>query len=56
MAVEWAVADVEAGDIVADADELELATFWEDVEDEEVGVIEEMEVVIKDVETVHWPF
>lgn len=50
------VADVEVGDVVADADELELATLGEDVEDEEVDVVEEVEAVIEDVATRHWPF
>lgn len=54
------VADVEVCDVVADADELELVVFWEEVEEEdeeeEVAVVEEVDVVVEDVATAHWPF
>lgn len=50
-----AVLDLRVDD-VADADELELAVVGEEVEDEEVGVVEEVDAVVEDVATLHWPF
>lgn len=49
-----AVADAEADEVVADADELELVVLGEEVEDEEVAVVEEVDAVVEDVTTVHW--
>ena len=45
------VADVEVGDVVPDADELKLVVIWEEVEDEEVDVVEEVDVAVEDVAT-----
>lgn len=45
------VADVEVGDSVPDADELKLVVIWEEVEDEEVDVVEEVDVPVEDVAT-----
>ena len=58
---EWvadAEADADAGDDdgFADLDELELAGFCEDVEDEEAAAAEEVDVGLDDVPTAHWPF
>lgn len=50
-----AVLDLRVDD-VADADELELVVVGEEVEDEEVGVVEEVDAVVEDVTTLHWPF
>lgn len=51
-----AVADVEVGDVVADADadELELVGLGEEIEEEEVAVVEEVDAVIEDVARIHW--
>lgn len=49
------VADVEVDEVVADADELELVVLGGEVEDEEVAVVEEVDAVVEDVTTVHWP-
>lgn len=50
------VADVEVGDVVADADadELELVVLGEEIEEEEVAVVEEVDAVIEDVARIHW--
>ena len=45
------VADVEVGDVVPDADELKLVVIWEEVEDGEVDVVEEVDVAVEDVAT-----
>ena len=50
IGVAVAVADVVIGDVVADADELELVVFWVEAEDEEI--IAEVD----DVLTIHWLF
>ena len=49
-----AVADAEADEVVADADELELVVLGDEVEDEEVAVVEEVDAVVGDAPTVHW--
>lgn len=51
-----AVADVEVGNVVADADadELELVVLGEGIEEEEVAVVEEVDAVIEDVARIHW--
>ncbi|KAF6227074.1 hypothetical protein HO133_008515 [Letharia lupina] len=57
-AIGVAVADVEVGDVVADADadadELELVVLGEEIEEEEVAVVEEVDAVIEDVARIHW--
>lgn len=50
-----AVADVEVDDVVGDVDELELVVFWEEAEDEEIAVGEEVTAVVEDVATEHRP-
>ena len=49
-----ALAEWEAEEVVADADELELVGF--EVEDEEVAEVEEVDDGVGDVLILHWPF
>ena len=50
-----ALAELEVDEVVADADELELVGFCEEVEDEEVAEVEEVDDEVEDVLTLHWP-
>ena len=56
-----AVADVEVCDVVAEADKLEpeLVVVWEEVweeVEEEIDVVKEVDAVVEEVTTAHWPF
>ena len=51
-----AVADLEVDESVADADELELVGFCEEIEDVEVDAVEEIDAVLEDEPRLHWPF
>ena len=50
-----ALAELEAEEVVADADELELVGFCEEVEDEEEAKVEEVDDEVEDVLMLHWP-
>ena len=48
-----AVAESEVDEVVADAEDLELVGFCEEIEDEEVAVVEEVVAVFEDVPALH---
>lgn len=51
-----AVAELEVDEVVADADELELVGFCEEVDDVEVDAVEEVDAVVEDWPRLHCPF
>lgn len=51
-----AVAELEVDEVVADADELELVGFCEEVEEVEVDAVEEVDAVVEEWPRLHCPF